>query len=674
MKLEFVKIKKWTIKHTLPEYPEALLKAGYAPLLAWVLNSRGLSSVEEAEHFLNPSEGDPFEIKGMAEAVERVERAIKSGEKIAVYGDYDVDGITATALLTDYLSSLGADVTPYIPRRSVEGYGLNISAIDSFREMGISLIITVDCGITARKEADYARSIGIDMVITDHHECKEGEVPSCCAVIDCRQPGDSYENKRLAGVGMAFKLVQALSGKRAEMLRKYCDLLAIGTVADVMPLTGENRYYVKLGLEKINSNPRPGIKALLSSSKSTGKIYSSGIGFTIAPKLNAAGRLDRAETAFRLIMSSGREAHSLAEELSKMNEERQRIEREIWDDANSKLASYPAGIPIVLADSSWNQGVIGIAASRLAEKYCVPAIMIHLNGESGKGSCRSYNGFNLFEALSSCEDLLESFGGHALAAGLNIKKENITLLRQRLADFYEGRGTASAADISCDFLITEACSDLLSVENVASLEILEPFGGENEKPVFAMLKLRLDRLIPVAGKHSRIELSRGKEKYECIFFSRRPEELSVKAGDLVDIAFDPQINNYNNIRSVQLVLKEIRPADEERLCSEILSSCYDDSRAARCIPSRADSVAVWRRLEAHLNQHGSTANNMYSLSSIAPENMLPARFCICMKQFEQAGLISSVFCGERVELGRKADLEATEIMIKLKGAEQNGTH
>ena len=372
-----MKSKIWKIPYSRPVIPPELLAAGYTPLLAAVLDLRGITTVDAAARLIRGSESclhDPMLMKGMPAAVERVHRAISSGETVAVYGDYDVDGITSTCVVTDYLRGKGLKCIPYIPDRNGEGYGVNNGALDTLHAQGVTLVITVDCGITAAAETEYAASLGMDMLITDHHECPSGALPAASAVVDCKQDGDEYPNKELAGVGVALKLVCACEGDSAAMLARYVDLVAIGTVADVMPLVDENRYLVRRGLARLASSPRPGIAAMLrDASVDAKKLTATTIGFSIAPRLNAAGRLGQAMTAAKLLMTQDTDAaNALAAELCELNRRRQSIETGIWEEANAILAGKTPDAPIVLASDHWHQGVIGIAAFHAQEiPFCV---------------------------------------------------------------------------------------------------------------------------------------------------------------------------------------------------------------------------------------------------------------------------------------------------------------
>lgn len=661
----------WKIPYTRPHVSQSLPDAGYSPLLCQILSLRGVHDLDEAKRLLCAGEDelhDPMLILGMEKAVNRIHRAVEHRETVAVYGDYDVDGITSTCLVTDYLRSKGLVCYSYIPDRSEEGYGLNRGAMDTLREKGVSLVITVDCGITAIEETNYARSLGIDMVITDHHECRPDALPDAAALIDCKRDGDNYPNKNLAGVGVALKLVCACEGSTAEMLRRYSDLVAIGTIADVMPLVGENRFLVRKGLEHIIEFPRPGIAAMLKeSSVDIRKLNASTIGYSLSPRLNAAGRLGQAAIAADLLMSEDMEtAEKLAHELCELNRRRQSIELDIWKEANELLNGTEPEGPIVLASDSWHQGVIGIAASRLAEQYSLPAIIICLNGELGKGSCRSYGGFNLFEALSACSEHLIGFGGHALAAGLNIRRDKLDAFSSALSDYYHSHRPEPVPVVQCDLLINDP--SLLTIENVRSLDLLEPYGNANPKPVLCVSGVKVEALFQVGGgRHLRMRIKLGGSHFECIFFSHSSADTGVSEGDLIDMAFTPQINEYRGDVSVQLVASAVRRHEPFELCRAILSGDenYDWAASGYC-PDRADFVKVWRSLS---KDHAVGRSTEEVIRQCVP-GMEPEKYCLCLMVLREAGLLhsesGSIFSARCSVIDGKADLEATRLIRTLR--------
>ena len=575
--------------------PQALLRAGCTPLLAALLAARGVTGEQQARAFLDGGPavlGDPMRLTGMTAAAERIRRAMAAGETVAVYGDYDVDGITATCLLTDYLRFAGLRAISYIPDRLAEGYGVNVLAIERLRDRGASLIITVDCGITAVEETAYAASLGVDMIITDHHECQSA-LPEAVAVVDPKRPDDPGEDRDLAGVGVAFKVACALSGDSAAMLERYADLLAVGTVADVMPLTGENRRMVKTGLAMLRTAPRPGLAALMEmAGVNISRLGANTIGFTLAPRINAAGRLGQVERAAELIMEQDPDrARALAEELCEMNRRRQQLEADIWDEAVDMLAGHPAGTPIVLAHENWHQGVIGIVASRLSEAYQAPTVMITLDGDRGKGSCRSWGGFNLFDALAACGQYLESFGGHALAAGLNLRRGDVDGFRQALTDYYLAHPAQAAEGLNPEMLITDG--QMLSMECVESLEVLEPYGSGNPRPLLCLTDAVLTDAAAIGGgKHTRLTLEKFGRRFDCVWFGQRIGELSVNPGERVDAAFCPQISEFRSRRSVQLVLEGLRRTDMDGLCRDILQGGpFGEHRL-----TRQELAGLWKAL------------------------------------------------------------------------------
>ncbi|MCR5089313.1 MAG: single-stranded-DNA-specific exonuclease RecJ [Oscillospiraceae bacterium] len=660
----------WKIPYQQPDC-RALEQAGVPPLVAALLASRGISAPETALALLYTgpdSLHDPLDILGMVSARDRILRAIEGKEQVAVFGDYDVDGITSTCLLTEYLRSRGVPCSWYIPDRDSEGYGLNCAALRKLQEAGTDLVVTVDCGITAVEEAACARELGLDLVITDHHECKDGLIPDACAVIDPKQPADCYPNPELAGVGVAFKLVCACHGNSEEILERYADLVAVGTVADVMPLTGENRYLVQRGLKKLEDNPRPGFAAMIREAGcSQKKPSSSFIGYTMAPRLNAAGRLGCTAKAEELMLTQDTvEAERLASELSDLNRQRQKIENEIWHDARDKLKGISPDGPIVLAADSWHQGVIGIAASRLAEQFCVPTVMICLNGEKGKGSCRSYGNFNLYQALSACSDTLEGFGGHALAAGLNIRRNAIDRFREALGAYYRAHLPEAQPDVCCDLLLCD--SSLLSLEDVSALDLLEPYGSANPKPVFCISAVRLLSAYGVGSdkQHLKFRIEFDGSSFDGIFFSHRKETLAVRPGDLIDLAFTPQINEYMGTQSVQLTAIAMRPHSPDALCERILERDATALwAAARYRPDRSDFVRLWKLFGSDLH----VSSCLQEVLDLCPPGMLPERFCLCLAVFSEAGLLQSpdgrIYSSSFEKPSEKADLNATPIMKTL---------
>ena len=563
-----MRYKKWEICGFDRDLAVEFYRKGINPLVSVFLVSRGVTDIEDARVLFGetPTEiYDPFLMADMDKAVARINSAVEKGERIAIYGDYDVDGMTSCAMLAHWLTSKGADFEIYIPGRLYEGYGLNLPALDMLKARGVDLIITVDCGITAITEAEYARSIGLGLVITDHHECR-AELPEADAIIDPKRPDCKYPHKALAGVGVVFKLICALENGVGtdELFRKYGDLVAIGTVADVMPVVGENRELIRRGLRVINSDPRPGLLRLLRETyPERGKVTTATVGFTIAPRLNAAGRMGQTELSVDLLMTQDdAEAEKLTSELNRLNTERRRLELEIYEEASASLPKSGPDGPIVLAQRGWYQGVTGIVAAQISEHHLLPAIIISIDEDGvGRGSCRSFGAFGIYGALRTCEDILDNYGGHEMAAGVTIAEENIDELRRRITEYYHNK-MESAPDpgLKIDFEVEKP--ELLSIQNVEALELLEPFGVGHPPPSLCIKNARLASIHSIgAGKHTRLKIEKSGRSMDCIFFSMPSENLGVSAGMLVDVAFEPQINEFRGRTSVQLHVFDVRASD-----------------------------------------------------------------------------------------------------------------
>lgn len=631
-------ITTWKLPQTYAKPEPALEKAGYSPLLSAILGARGVRSASDAEKYLGRGEDTLCEamlLNDINKAVSRIEKAIVNGEKTAVYGDYDVDGITASCLMADYLRRRGLDCEIYIPDRIDEGYGLNPEAVTVLHEKGVKLLITVDCGITAVAEAKKAAELGMDVIITDHHECP-ASLPEATAVINPKRPDSTYPNDILAGVGVAFKLVCALEGDVTAMLARYCDLVAVGTVADVMPLVCENRALVYKGLEKLKKAPRPGFAALLEEAGISGKpLSSSTVGFSLAPRINAAGRLCQTETSVSLLLTEdAQEAKRCAAELCALNRRRQELEAIVWNEAIDMFGKSPADAPIVLAGENWHPGVVGIAASRLSEEYRLPAVIIHLDGELGKGSCRSYGSFNLFEALGACSEYLEGFGGHAFAAGLTVKREKIDTFRQALADYYRAHRPDSQPELEPELLFSEL--SLLSMEGLQSLDELEPFGVGNPKPLCCVCGAVLDNVTPIGGgRHLRLRITKNGKKFDCVFFSCGMENLGLREGQAVDICFVPQINEFRGVKCVQLLVSDIRSSQTPRLCREVLAGCI--SGCADICLDRETLAIAWRRLSHCPETCTFSYTDIFSSDELGAD---PVNLCLCLKVFEELELLN----------------------------------
>ena len=686
-----MRYKQWKIAHPSPEGRAQLERAGIPSLLACVLSARGVTEPEQARKLLTPGEEpllDPMLLKDMDRAVLRVTRALKRGETIAVYGDYDVDGITATCLLTDCLTRLGGRVRSYIPDRLEEGYGLNEEAVLHLARQGVTLIITVDCGITAAREVEFARELGIDVVITDHHECKQA-IPEAAAVVDPHRPDCPYPFKGLAGVGVALKLAMAAAGpdRAGLVFREYADLAAVGTVADVMPMTGENRTIVQTGLAALAHPRRVGLAQLMEEAGLGDKpVTSVSIGYTLAPRINAAGRMGQADLAAELLLTRdpGRAA-ALAQELCALNRERQTIECEIFQECVQRLERRPQSGVILLADEHWHQGVVGIVASRLTEKYSCPVFMVCLDQEMGKGSCRSWGGVNLFHLLTQCQDLLEGFGGHAMAAGFTVREENIPALecrlRQLVLEEQAGEELPSLLDIDAAVLPQE-----LTVEAVEALDALEPCGAGNPRPVLVLTGAHVISAAQVGrGRHLKLRLEGRGVPLDAIFFSVDGSELGLTPGCRVDVAFYPQINDFRGVRSVQLQVVDLRHAMTR---AQLEQSIYEKYRrgeplspqeAQSLLPTRAEFVCLWRYLERQCAGQTFLEDTLARIAQKSArsggQSERPNHTLVCLEVMEERGLISLERQSGRVQitlhrLEHKVDLNASAILRRLREATQ----
>lgn len=686
-----MRYKQWKIAHPSPEGRAQLERAGIPSLLACVLSARGVTEPEQAWKLLTPGEEpllDPMLLKDMDRAVLRVGRALKTGELMAVYGDYDVDGITSTCLLTDCLTRLGGRVRSYIPDRLEEGYGLNEEAVLHLAQQGVTLIITVDCGITAAREVEFARELGIDVVITDHHECKQA-IPEAAAVVDPHRPDCPYPFKGLAGVGVALKLAMAAAGpdRAGLVFREYADLAAVGTVADVMPMTGENRTIVQTGLAALAHPRRVGLAQLMEEAGLGDKpVTSVSIGYTLAPRINAAGRMGQADLAAELLLTRdpGRAA-ALAQELCALNRERQTIECEIFQECVQQLERRPQSGIILLADEHWHQGVVGIVASRLTEKYSCPAFMVCLDQGIGKGSCRSWGGVNLFHLLTQCQDLLEGFGGHAMAAGFTVREENIPALERRLRHLVleerAGEELPSLLEIDAAVLPQE-----LTVEAVEALDALEPCGAGNPRPVLVLTGAHVISAAQVGrGRHLKLRLEGRGVPLDAIFFSVDGSELGLTPGCRVDVAFYPQINDFRGVRSVQLQVVDLRHAMTR---AQLEQSIYEKYRrgeplspqeAQSLLPTRAEFVCLWRYLERQCAGQTFLEDTLARIAQKSArsggQSERPNHTLVCLEVMEERGLISLERQSGRVQitlhrLEHKVDLNASAILRRLREATQ----
>ena len=542
-----------------------------SPLTAIILYNRGIQEDDAIDRFLSRNLGvlhDPYLMKDMEKAAFRIRQAQEKKEKITIYGDYDVDGITSIAILYKHLREMGIEVDYYVPDRMQEGYGINRDALNKIREGGTSLIITVDTGITAVEESEYAKEIGLDVIVTDHHECKE-QIPAVYAAVDPKRKDCPYPFKSLAGVGVVFKLIQALDDKESlpELMEKYSDLMCLGTVADISPLIDENRVIVTEGLKRFRATKNVGLKALIDVSTNGKAITTSTIGYTIAPRINASGRLGCASRSVELFLTDDENrAKELAESLCEENTLRQQTEQKMFREAMEYLENHPEvkeDNVIVIPHENWHHGIVGIVSSKITEKFYKPSILFAIDGEEAKGSGRSVNGFNLFGALESSSDLLEKFGGHELAAGLTIKAENIEEFRKKINSCSKDQfsETMRTPTILLDAAIKVP---YITLETVNDINRLQPFGVDNPTPLFAVRNIKIHKISVMSeGKHLRMTLLKDGKYLDSVGFGMGEYYQYLQEGDFIDVAFSLDINDYKGFQNVQLILKDIKKAGED---------------------------------------------------------------------------------------------------------------
>lgn len=678
-------IRPWNVNEPSPQQVAALRDALHVGDLACsVLAARGIDA-EAARAFLSGGQAlsDPLLIAGMGRAVERIHRAMDQGERMVVFGDYDVDGITAAALLYTYLEAAGADVYYKLPSRDEEGYGLSKSAVELMAQKGVTLIITVDNGISAVEEVDYARQLGVDVVVTDHH-LPPPQLPQAVALVNPQLPDDASPCKNLSGAGVAFKLVAALDGcEPEEMLPFYGDLAAIGTVADIMRLSGENRTLVKAGLTLLQNTDRPGLAALIRRCGFEGKtLTAENISYGIAPRLNAAGRMDDATAALRLLLCEDEdEAEELAAALDEQNTARQQTEQEITAAVVAAVeadTTYRNDRVLVVWGEGWHQGVIGIAASRVVERYGKPAVIVSIDEQGeGKGSGRSIAGLPLYEAIASCSQMLLRFGGHAMAAGLSIRRENLPAFRQAV-----NRWAAKVAPvIQPPPLNVDAPVQLgvLTEENVASLDLLAPFGSGNPAPLFVVRNAVIEGVYPAGatGRHSRVRITQAGAGIYAMLFGQSPAQLPYSVGEQMDVVISLSIFEGRNGPMVSAHIRDWRPAgmhnedladvpEAEALCCGVQLPQADCERLR---PSREDTAQLYRLLAAK-GAEGVPATDFRPvfrrLQTIGAGKVL-----VALTALEQLELVQRAVNAQGVEVWRvvpaagKKDLASAPVLQRL---------
>lgn len=649
-------MKVWSVAKVNKERAIAMAnKLEIPPLLAMMLDIRGITKEEDVINFLqeNKDFSDPFLMKDMDKAVERITTAVENGEKICVYGDYDADGVTSTSLLYSYLrDSLGADVMFYIPTRTGEGYGMNKGAVDKIHSLGVTLIITVDNGISAREEIDYANSLGIDTVITDHH-MPSGAIPKAVAVVNAHQKDDKSPFKDFSGVGVAFKLVMAIEGEYADvdsLLENFSDIATLGTIGDIVPLVGENRTLVKNGLRHIQNSDRIGINAMKQESGIAEKeINSSNVAFTLVPRINAGGRLGSSEKSVNLLLTEDEdEAVTIADKLGMDNRERQSIEKEILASIDEEVRRTPNIVNdkiLVFAGKGWHQGVVGIAASRIKDIYDKPTIIIGIDDDGvARGSGRSVEGFSLCDAVFACSEHLTHYGGHPMAVGISLEKEKINDFRKAI--------NAYCKDIKMPYNILHIDCKLnpnqLDLSILDSLSYIEPCGASNPSPIFGLYNMTIIATKEIGnGKHMRITLSRGQGQVPvyAVYFNHNFQSCSYRNGDIVDVAVSLDRNIYNGQENLSVIIKDIKYSqsnNEELIDSERIFDKFakryklTKNEVMSILPTRNDFAYVYR----FLKQNKGFIYGEYALVNALNYKISMGKLIVILYSMKELGLIN----------------------------------
>lgn len=649
-------MKVWSVAKVNKERAIAMAnRLEIPPLLAMMLDIRGITKEEDVINFLqeNKDFSDPFLMKDMDKAVERITTAVENGEKICVYGDYDADGVTSTSLLYSYLrDSLGADVMFYIPTRTGEGYGMNKGAVDKIHSLGVTLIITVDNGISAREEIDYANSLGIDTVITDHH-MPSGAIPKAVAVVNAHQQDDKSPFKDFSGVGVAFKLVMAIEGEYADvdsLLENFSDIATLGTIGDIVPLVGENRTLVKNGLRHIQNSDRIGINAMKQESGIAEKeINSSNVAFTLVPRINAGGRLGSSEKSVNLLLTEDEdEAVTIADKLGMDNRERQSIEKEILASIDEEVRRTPNIVNdkiLVFAGKGWHQGVVGIAASRIKDIYDKPTIIIGIDDDGvARGSGRSVEGFSLCDAVFACSEHLTHYGGHPMAVGISLEKEKINDFRKAI--------NAYCKDIKMPYNILHIDCKLnpnqLDLSILDSLSCIEPCGASNPSPIFGLYNMTIIATKEIGnGKHMRITLSRGQGQVPvyAVYFNHNFQSCSYRNGDIVDVAVSLDRNIYNGQENLSVIIKDIKYSqsnNEELIDSERIFDKFakryklTKNEVMSILPTRNDFAYVYR----FLKQNKGFIYGEYALVNALNYKISMGKLIVILYSMKELGLIN----------------------------------
>lgn len=690
-----VSMKKWVVSQLNKEEASRLAETWALPyFLAMILQIRGITEKEEIEAFLQPSGAiaPPLEFMDMQKAAGRVAEAIDRFEKICVYGDYDADGVTATALLFSYLESCGANVMYYIPNREGEGYGMNCAAVEYLHGQDVRLIVTVDNGIASLEEIRLANRLGMEVVVTDHHQ-PQGELPDAVAVVDPHRADCPSRFKQLSGVGVAFKLIMALEGEDVDLqglLDNYADLVAIGTIGDVVPLTGENRVFVKAGLRGLSHSDRAGLRALMEAAGMQGrKITAGSVSFGLVPRINAAGRLGSCDGAVRLLLSDyEEEAADFAVHINEENRNRQEIEADILREVEELFDREPQrryDRVLVIEGEGWHHGVIGIVASRVVERYGKPCIIIGTQDGEARGSGRSIAGFSLYDAIFHCREYLTRFGGHPMAAGLSMEASKIPAFREavnRYAAQLEGGMPTPVLHLDC-----KLNPSVLTVNLVEQLQALEPFGSGNPTPLFGLYRMTLTAVVPVGGgKHLRLSLHRAGSKLTAMRFSTTPAEFPYTPGDVLDLAVTLEKSEFRGETELAVYVRDIKlsglPVEkllEEKADYESIKrgESLPVQRIGSMTPNREEFAVVYRLLRAH---KGWRFGLDILYSRLRDSRIGYGKLALILDIMEEMGLISrkmneGQYSIDLLAVRGKVNLEDSHLLKELyerrKGGEQN---
>ncbi len=670
-------MKKWVYSELDKSMVKMLAeKYGLPAFTAILLTIRNITEQKSIEEFFDTDcrLPDPFEIKDMDRAVKRIKEAVKKGEKICVYGDYDCDGVTATALLYSYLCSMFADVMYYIPDRMTEGYGMNMDAVDKLYEQGVKLIVTVDNGISAIDEINYAEKLDIDVVVTDHHTPQD-ILPKACAVVDPHRIDDNSPFKDYCGAGIALMLAIAIDGNRLQIVENYSELAAFGTIADLVPLCSVNRAIVKAGLTQICNTERQGIADLIDAAQ-IDNVSAGNIAFRLAPRINAAGRLGSPYDALELLLTEdGERSFELAQKLSELNSKRQSIENDIYDSICEKLnreERLTCDRVLVVSGKGWNAGVIGIVASKITERFGKPCIIISEDDEICKASGRSVQGFSLVDAIFACSGYLTKFGGHPMAAGLSIKKENIEAFRKAINDYADKLDSMPLLSVKIDCKLNPGT---IVTDMVHQLSHFEPFGYGNPKPVFGINNMLLEKIVPMSGgKHIKLCVSRGNSRLNLMKFSTSPEEFPYKEGMLLDFAVALDINIYKQKEYLSFSIRDIKPSEFDSEKAMLEEQLYDQYKKGVIRPEIKDKYPTRDEFAAIYRYIKKTGKGLYTVDSVLSALGSPTigafKMLIIFDIMKELQLIKYSRAGDDMMLelldSPKVDLNSSEIYKRLK--------